>query len=271
MEFMFDHVVHFVEDPEKAIAFLKEKGIAAVEGGVHENRGTYNAVSYFDLSYIELLSTYDKELVKQTQHPRHSFLETVAEEQFTEGFSRVAIRTTDIEGAARHFREKGLMVNGPESFSRKRPDGSLVEWQLLYIGQLNGELELPFIIQWKEKDEERRQELTGSKVIQPHPSKAVFSHVTFAVRDLEKTVRQWSEWFDLEAGEKFFDETLQAQCQALELKGGRFVFSSPVGDGIVASVLRQRGERPFQVSLSSPVNSSSFELFGGMYEIKKAH
>ena len=269
MNFMFDHVVHFVENPEKAIAFLKEKGIVAVEGGVHENRGTYNAVSYFGLTYIELLSTYDKELVEKTQHPRHSFLETVVNEQFTEGFSRVAIRTTDIEGAAQRFREKGLTVNGPESFNRKRPDGSLVEWQLLYIGDPNSKLELPFIIQWKENDDERKKELTERNVIQPHPSEAAFSHVTFAVHDLEKTIDQWAEWLGLEAGEAFIDEELQAKCQSLELKGGRLVLSSPITDGVVSNVLQQRGERPFQVSLSSTVNSDSFELFGGMYKIEK--
>ncbi|MFL0362134.1 VOC family protein [Pseudobacillus sp. 179-B 2D1 NHS] len=266
---MFDHLVHFVEEPEKAIAFLKEKGIAAVEGGVHENRGTYNAVSYFDLSYIELLSTYDKELVRQTQHPKHSFLETVAEEQFTEGFSRIAIRTTDIEGAAKHFKNKGLTIYGPESFSRKRPDGSLVEWQLLYIGDPAGGMELPFIIQWQEEDAERKKELIERKVIQPHPSKAVLSHVTFAVRDLEKKIGQWAEWLKLEAGEVFIDEVLQAKCQSLELQGGRLVFGSPIGEGIVADVLRQRGERPFQVALSSPIKSESFSLFGGIYQIEK--
>lgn len=269
LNFMFDHLVHFVEEPEKAIALLKEKGIAAVEGGMHENRGTYNAVSYFDLSYIELLSTYDKELVRQTKHPKHSFLETVAKEQFTEGFSRIAIRTTDIEGAAKHFREKGLTIYGPEAFSRKRPDGSLVEWQLLYIGGSDDELELPFIIQWKEDDEERKQELTKRNVIQPHPSEAVFSHVTFAVHDLEKTVSQWADWLNLEAQEVFIDEALQAKCQSLELQGGRLVFGRPVGEGVVAEVLRQRGERPFQVTLSSPVKSESFTLFGGIYRIEK--
>lgn len=270
MNFMFDHIVHFVEDPEKAAVFLKEKGISAVQGGRHENRGTYNMLSYFDLSYIELLSTYDKELVQKTKHPKHSFLETVVNDRFTEGFSRVAIRTTDIEGATKCFHEKGLTVNGPESFSRKRPDGSLVEWRLLYIGEPDGGLELPFIIQWKEDDEERRKELLARNVIQPHSSEAVFSSVSFAVHDLEKTVGKWTEWLGLTEGKVFIDEPIQAKCQSLELAGGRFVFCSPIGKGRVADFLQQRGERPFQVTLSSPANSGSFELFGGFYQIEKA-
>lgn len=269
MSFAFDHVVHFVENPEKAMACLQKHGVASAEGGIHENRGTYNAVSYFDLSYIELLSTYDKELVQQTEHPQHSFLETVVKEQFTEGFSRVALRTTDMEEAASRFCQKGLVVNGPEAFSRKRPDGSLVEWQLLYIGDPNGGMELPFIIQWKEEDEERRKDLAERQVIQPHPSKAEFSHVTFAVHQLEKTAEQWADWLGAKAGEVFVDEALQARCQSLEFDGGRFVFSSPVADGVVASILQEKGEGPFQVTLSSPTDSCSFRMFGGIYKIDK--
>ncbi|MFK2825776.1 VOC family protein [Bacillus sp. B190/17] len=267
MNFTFDHLVHFVEKPDEAMAILKEKGIYAVEGGRHENRGTYNGLSYFDLSYIELLSTYDRELVKKTKHPQHSFLATVVNDQFVEGFSRIAVRTTDIEGAAQHFRDKGWIVNGPEPFSRKRPDGTVIEWQLLYVGDPEGGLELPFIIQWKESDKERRKELIGRNMIQPHPSGAVFSHVAFAVHELEKTVQKWSSLFGLTAGEMFIDESLGAQCQMLELRGGNLLFSSPIGDGMVSNILKKRGEKPFQVSFSGSQSSDVFELFGGIYKI----
>ena len=45
------------------------------------------------------------------------------------------IRTDDIEGAANYFRGKGLQVNGPVPKSRKTPDGRVIEWHLLYIGE----------------------------------------------------------------------------------------------------------------------------------------
>ncbi|WP_019240695.1 MULTISPECIES: VOC family protein [Bacillus] len=269
MSFAFDHLVHFVEEPKDAIAQLKENGIYAAEGGVHQNRGTYNALSYFDLSYIEFLSTYDRELVKKTQHPAHSLVGTIVQDDFIEGFSRIAIRTTDIEKDAQFFRDKGLTVNGPVSMNRKRPDNSVIDWQLLYVGDENGELELPFIIQWNESDEERRADLIEREVITTHPSGVSFSHVNFAVRDLQSTVKKWSELLGLPAGEEYMDEELQATSQALHLPGGNLVFSSPIGEGVVSSVLKNRGERPFKVTFAGGINNSTFSFLGGIYKIEK--
>lgn len=270
MNVAFDHVVHYVEAPEEAISLLEKKGIHAVEGGRHEKRGTYNFLSYFDLSYIELLSTYDKELVARTEHPPHSFLDTVVKEGFTEGFSRVALRTTNIEEAARKFRRQGLTVIGPEAFQRKRPDGSVIEWQLLYVGDQNEELELPFIIEWKESDEERRKELTERQAIRVHPSGAKLSRITFAVKDVEQTAQRWSSCLERPREEVFIDETLQAKCQAIDIDGIKLVFSSPIGEGTVFDVLRERGERPFLVTLAGREAGGTFEVCGGLYRMEEA-
>ena len=35
-----------------------------------------------------------------------------------------------------------------------RPDGSVIDWRLLYAGEENDKLKLPFIIQWDESDED---------------------------------------------------------------------------------------------------------------------
>ncbi|MBU8880442.1 VOC family protein [Bacillus sp. FJAT-29790] len=269
MRFTFDHIVHFVEEPSKAIAIFKENGIHAVEGGKHLNYGTYNALSYFDLSYIEFLSTYDRDLLERTKHLKNSFFETVVRDRYKEGFSRVAIRTTDIEEAAHYFRKKGLTVNGPVPMNRKRPDGSVIEWKLLYIGDEDEGLELPFIIQWNESDEDRRNQLTEKKAIMPHPAGTTFSHVNFAVKDLKNTVEKWSNWLDLKAGKEFINEDLQARCQTIQLPGGNFVFCCPIGDGIVSEALKNQGEKPFQVNLSSDKNESAFELLGGIYTINE--
>lgn len=269
MKFAFDHLVHFVEEPKDMIAALEKQGIYAVEGGVHLNRGTYNTLSYFDLSYIEFLGTYDRELVKKSNHPKYSLMETVVEDGFKEGFERFAIRTTDIEGAAQHFREKGLSVNGPFPLSRKRPDGSIIEWQLLYAGSENEELNLPFIIQWNEKDEERRSDLIERKVIKLHPSKASFSHITIVVKNIDETALKWSNWLGLEKGEAFIDPELNATCKTLYLQGGNIVLASPLGEGVASQILAERGERPFQLNLTSDITNTSFKLHGGLYKISK--
>lgn len=269
MNFIFDHLVHFVEDPKRAIEGLKERGIYAVEGGVHENRGTYNALSYFDLSYIEFLSTYDRALVEQTEHLKYSLPESIVQDQFVEGFTRFAVRSTDIEGDAKRFIEKGLIVNGPIPYSRKRPDGSVIEWQLLFIGDESNSLHLPFIIQWKDSDDVRRNEQIEKKVIVQHPAEVSFFHVMFAVRNLRESVDKWSELLDLKVSKEYVDESLQANCQTLELPGGHIVLCSPIGDGIVSEFLEKRGEKPFQVNFSGGVNDLKFDLLGGIYNIIK--
>ncbi|MGE6258358.1 VOC family protein [Heyndrickxia sporothermodurans] len=267
MSFQFDHLVHFVEEPKKVIKVLEENGIHAVEGGVHQNRGTYNALSYFDLSYIEFLSTYDRKLVEQTEHLKYSLIETVVQNGFKEGFTRFAIRTNDINASAEHFRQKGLEVYGPVPLSRKRPDGSLLHWRLLYVGKSGEELSLPFIIQWDENDDERRKDLIERGVIKSHSAQIQFSHISIAVRELEKTVEKWTDWLDLKAGDEFIDEGLQAKCKTLELEGGRIVFSSPIGKGIVSKVLEKNGEGPFQVHFTGGNHHTHFELFGGRYQL----
>ncbi|NEU30338.1 VOC family protein [bacterium LRH843] len=270
MTFTFDHLVHFVDEPREAIELIKEKGIHAVEGGAHVKHGTYNTLTYFDLSYIEFLGTSDRKLVEETEHPKHSLVETVVNDGFSEGFSRFAARTSDIEGVAKHFREKGLTVNGPVPFTRKRPDGSEITWKLLYAGDESNDLQLPFIIQWDESDEERRATQIEKGVIAPHQAGDIsFSHVTFAVKDAKKTAEKWADLLQLNIVKEYVDDELNATCQVLELQGGNLVFASPNGDGVVRDVLEKRGEKPFQVTLTSASNEQTFELLGGTYHISK--
>ncbi|WP_080875890.1 VOC family protein [Oceanobacillus timonensis] len=269
MHFAFDHIVHFIENPEEAIRTLKSKGIHAVEGGAHKNRPTYNVLSHFDLSYIEYLGTSDRQALEEMEHPQHSMIQTIMKKGFQEGFVRFIIRTDNIEAAAQRFSDKGLTVNGPVYLSREQPDGSLLEWQLLFIGDEKDELELPYFIQWNESDEERKKALTEREMIVSHPAEASFSHINIAVNDLERTVDKWSDLLGLETEEPYVDEELQATCQKLLLSGGDIVFCSPLGAGVVSEALEQQGEAPFQVNLSSKEIADLFEFSGGRYQIKR--
>jgi len=55
VEFSFDHLVHFVQNPLGAMEDAKKMGLHAFAGGNHEKWGTYNSLAYFGLSYIEFL------------------------------------------------------------------------------------------------------------------------------------------------------------------------------------------------------------------------
>ena len=264
---MFDHLVHYVEEPHDVIPYLNQKGIHAVEGGKHGNRPTYNTLSYFDLSYIEFIGTSNRQALEKIDHPRFSNIETIINDQYKEGFVRFVVRTNNIEASAEHFRSKGLSVIGPIPLSRKRPDGTLLEWKLLYIGHEDEHLQLPYIIEWGESDEERRAELIDHHTIVEHPSGATLSNVIFAVHHVDDVIEKWSDWLGLEEmGNSYVDDTLNATCRTLKLPGGHLVFASPLGEGIVADVLAERGEKPFQVNFDSKIDQS-FEMFGGIYQM----
>ena len=62
----FDHLVHAVHGtPEEAAKQMQELGFHTVLGGEHTNWGTWNSLSYFDLSYIEFLAVQYEEKRKK--------------------------------------------------------------------------------------------------------------------------------------------------------------------------------------------------------------
>src|SRR5699024_1909988 len=187
MNFAFDHVVHYVENSELVIDFLEKKSIHAQKGGIHKDRPTHNVLSHFDLSYIEYLEISDKKKLEGMNHSKHSMINTIIKNRYEEGFARCVISTNQIEEVGYLFRKKGMDVEGPIYLSREQPDGSLLEWKLLFIGDNNGGLELPYFIQWGSNDEDRRRDLMEKKLIVNDPSQLTFSHITFAVHDLKET------------------------------------------------------------------------------------
>ncbi|ALS28759.1 glyoxalase/bleomycin resistance protein/dihydroxybiphenyl dioxygenase [Paenibacillus sp. 32O-W] len=264
MSFEFDHLIHYVREPNEAIRLLRQTGLHAVEGGRHEQRGTYNALCYFDLSYIELIGVFDQQLADRNRTP-HSLLHTIANASCAEGFVRLAIRTNRIEEDAERYAKQGFEVIGPVQGHRKRPDGSSVRWQQLYLAHPDQRFPLPFLIQWEENDEERRHDLAKRNVISPHPSGIVeLSYVALAVRDFQ-TAADWSRWFGLALGDVVTDESIQAECRTLKLPGGNLKFCKPAGAGIVSDALAERGEGPFMVGLSGGLKREEAYLLGGRY------
>lgn len=265
MSFTFDHLVHFVGSPEEAKEALREIGLHVVDGGKHENGGTYNTLSYFDLSYIELIGLFDKSLA-ETPAEKFSLRDTFQKDDFANGLSRIALRSQNLEEEAKRFKSLGLEVYGPAPLSRKRPDGSIVSWKLLFAGNGEHKLEFPFFIQWDESDEERRKDLQEQQTIAEHSRGNLnLAAVGFAVENAEETIEKWSAYLDLEKGERFTDEALNATGYRLKLTGGDIVFYSPNGEGIVSEALAKQGEKPFIVDFSGAKQKDQFEVKEAIY------
>ncbi|QTD40277.1 VOC family protein [Sporosarcina sp. Te-1] len=185
--------------------------------------------------------------------------------------ARVALRTSDIQKTASHFTSQGLIVNGPVRMHRRRPDGSLVKWQLLYVGHEEEGPELPFFIQWDEGDEDRRQDLIRNKSIRNHPAggSMQLNHVGIAVNDLEKASRNWSQWLNVAVNETYIDDSLHAICRELKVPGGSIIFYEPRGENVISNVVAAVGEGPFRVVISGGDVEQVHTISGAVYSIRK--
>ncbi|MGN1402360.1 MAG: VOC family protein [Bacillus sp. (in: firmicutes)] len=270
MGFQFDHVVHFVESPEEAKEELLRLGLHAVSGGKHESFGTYNSLSYFGLSYIELIGVFDKSLAELKAEAPYSLRESIAQGGYVEALTRIALRSENLEAEAERFRALGLEVHGPTPMSRKRTDGSVLTWKLLFVGKPDEQPDLPFFIQWEQSDEDRKADLKKQGTMASHNlGEVALSSVGIAVHDREATVERWARYLGLEVAEVFADEGLQATGQRLKLDGGDIVFYSPAGEGPVSDVLRQRGEKPFLIEFSGAGKEQVQQVKGAIYRFKK--
>ncbi|TDM30752.1 VOC family protein [Macrococcoides canis] len=158
VELKFDHIIHHVHNLNEAnIDFLK-----VINGGMHEQLGTYNKLSYTNLSYIEFIDAYDRALVHkaaQSAEERLSFAASLERTEYVEGFKRLCFRTDDINALKEHFNQLGVNTIGPSHMQRVTPEGQIIEWQLLYIDE-DRYYELPFFIQWGATESERMQTLS---------------------------------------------------------------------------------------------------------------
>lgn len=167
-EVTFDHVVHCVRDLEKTRQlFNRELGVPTVRGGEHPAWGTWNALAYFGLSYIEWLGVKDPMQAQAADFGRLALRRLAA----GEGGSLFALRTSAMDRLAETWRMRGLSFQGPLDASRQRPDGTVIRWRMMFPEDLSGrelahgDALLPFAIQWAEDDETREASLRSSGAV----------------------------------------------------------------------------------------------------------
>ena len=89
-----DHVTLGVADLEQATAQLRRLGFEVQSGGVHEGRGTHNAIAWNTEDYIELLAIRDAAEYRAASHSGGSFAEFVAAGG---GIQGIALASDDLE------------------------------------------------------------------------------------------------------------------------------------------------------------------------------
>ncbi|MBX6351918.1 MAG: VOC family protein [Thermoflavifilum sp.] len=189
----FDHLVHFVPDPETARMAFETLGIHTVAGGRHVEWGTYNTLAYFDLAYIEWLGVEDAVKAREFALGQQA----MALLPRGGGAARFAVRVRDIEARAARWQAAGLSFVGPMPGRRMRPDGSVIEWSLLFpLHEDWMRLPVPFAIQWQQDDETRRKDLLDRGALSAAPEgQWALRRLIGMVRQPSETVARWLAYY----------------------------------------------------------------------------
>ncbi|MFB6465561.1 VOC family protein [Cytobacillus sp. Hz8] len=266
MNLCLDHIVHYVKEPELAQKSFSERGFTTVKGGRHLNWGTYNSLCYFSNGcYIEWIGLDHQEVAKKSDN---LFIQQVYEDsRIGEGFSQLAFRTEDIQGLAARLKEKGFEVIGPVPGCRRREDGSLLEWSMLFIAQNRDECRLPFFIQWGEPEQERQKQF---QLLTKHKAgNAIIDAIYFSVNDSNKCANQWLSLFDRTEIDSFVLEKWNVTGKRIHVGGIEVGFCEPKDDGFVWKEHIRRGERPFVMQISNQSMKGVHHLFGAAYQFQK--
>src|SRR5271167_2729711 len=143
---MLDHLLLGCSDLDQGIAFVeKQTGVRPAMGGVHPGRGTRNALLALGrLHYLEVIAPDPA----QTEFPKiRAELPAMLKRLAAPTLVDWAVHTSDIVGVAERWKKAGVAFQGPTPGSRARPDGRMLHWQTLNLGNDRDGL-LPFFIQW---------------------------------------------------------------------------------------------------------------------------
>ncbi len=141
---VIDHLVYAVPELESGRdAVEKLLGVRPVLGGSHPDFGTHNALLSFGPStYLEVIAP-DPELPR----PKRGLIFQMDELQKAR-LATWALRTEQIKEALAKGKDAGLDLGSVFPGSRKKKDGTLLEWQLTDPWLMPFEGAIPFLISW---------------------------------------------------------------------------------------------------------------------------
>jgi hypothetical protein len=139
-----DHLVHATPDLAATVAdFTRRTGVAPVEGGVHTGLGTRNyLVGLGGTGYLEIIGPDPEQ--PAPPGPRPFGVDGLdAPRTIT-----WAISPPDLDAAVAAARARGYDPGAVRAMSRRRPDGTLLEWRLTDGATAHPSGLVPFLIDW---------------------------------------------------------------------------------------------------------------------------
>ncbi|MFC5365923.1 VOC family protein [Salinirubrum litoreum] len=203
-----DHVTVAGRDLDALQRAFAAAGLPPTAGGDHDNGVTHMAtVPFLDGVYLELIASRDLDRTAPWWDAaiRHDA-----------GPSAWAIRSDDIDADVARLRDRGLAVTDPETFSRVRPDGVELSWDLAVVGSDEPDRSAPgglcpFLV----SDHTPREARVGDPLDPDSagvPATGV-AEVVVGVADLDEAVTTLREGFDLGAPQVDDDPTFGRVAQ----------------------------------------------------------
>lgn len=208
---LWDHTMLNVNDLQHAIDWFGQRGLTFQLGGHHPQWQTSNAVGYFGLNYIELLTTDQATNPGFERDDATSLYDAFESLPEHESFNTIGIRTNDIEAVHRSLADEfqvGRIMDG----SRRTPTGELVTWRIFFVNQLIDGVAAPFFIEWPGSDSVRRYQLEQAGLLKDQPVGPVW------VKSLQYDVQQ--PRVVAQAFGRFFDQPIQQRHEAYRIQLG---------------------------------------------------
>lgn len=219
----WDHTMINVQDVDQAVRFFGDYGIVFARGGRHEKWGTENALGYFGLNYIELISVYNEARAKDFSRASASAVYDAVQDyhQKVQRINTIAIRTSDIEETHASLKKAGINAGDIEVGKRLDEQGHLITWSIFFIdGTIDG-LPYPFFIQWQGSDETREQKLTEQGLIVQHAAGDLLAkQAVFNVPDPQKTADVWGNLLESKPEKTDTGYSIQLQDRQLIFEQG---------------------------------------------------
>ena len=263
MNLALDHLVHFIKaDPSEAAARWRNEGYKAVLGGSHENWGTYNSLLYIGQSYLAFLSIEKNHIAADAENPLINQL--TDELPLGDGLGQLCFRTSNIEDLRIELKKKGFETLPIFKGSRKRQDGSMLSWKMLFFKE-NPDYKYPFFIDWGVEDDRRFEELRHLGFIDENLENKKIEAVFIASHDCEKSAESWKAIMLNSMGDVYISNDGKEKRASIEIGTANITFCQPLQDeGKAIEVLKKRGEKPFAAQFS-PGLEKEINLFETVY------
>jgi hypothetical protein len=207
-------------------------GLATDFGGPHATGGTQMALLGFDDgSYLELIAPQDASAAQESNWAK--FISGDA------GPCAWAVEPKDIDAEIARLKAIGTVVRGPESGTRKRPDGMNIEWQTANIGSGTPGSLLPFLIQDRTP---RQWRVAPSASVQGSALTGV-EIVVLAVNDLNSSIALFRKTYNW--AEPITEDHGEFGAKLAYFPGQPVVLAAPSGNkSWITDRLQKFGESP---------------------------